>query len=310
MALFGLVRRPIALAPMGGGPGTPALAAAVSEAGGLGVLASGYKTAAQVQDDMDALRARTAAPFGVNVFVPNRQPVDQPALDAYLARLAAEGHAVGNATWDDDGIDAKIECLLAQAEPVACVSFTFGLPPGGALRDLRRAGTRVVVTVTTIEEGEAAVAAGADALCAQGFEGGAHRGSFDDTRGSENDIGLLALLGGLRRRFDVPLIASGALMDGRDIAAVLVAGADAAQLGTAFLRCPEAGTNPTYARALAEVTQPTAITRAFSGRRARGIVNPFLAAHPDAPSAYPQLNNATRGLRRAAADAGDPSALS
>src|SRR4051812_3880548 len=137
MALFGLVRRPIVLAPMGGGPGTPALAAAVSEAGGLGFLAAGYKSAAQVQADIDALRARTAAPFGVNVFVPNRQPVDQPAVDAYLARLAAEGHAVGDATWDDDDIDAKIECFLAQAEPVAFVSFTFGLPPEGALRELQ-----------------------------------------------------------------------------------------------------------------------------------------------------------------------------
>src|SRR4051812_41800852 len=128
MALFGLVRLPIVLAPMGGGPGTPALAAAVSDAGGLGFLAAGYKTAAQVDDEIDAVRARTSAPFGVNLFLPNRAPVDQAALDAYAARLAAEGYAVGDAAWDDDDYDAKVACLLARPETVAFVSFTFGCP--------------------------------------------------------------------------------------------------------------------------------------------------------------------------------------
>jgi nitronate monooxygenase len=148
-------------------------------------------------------------------------------------------------------------------------------------------------------------------LCVQGFEAGAHRGSFDDTADDANDIGLLALLGAARRAVALPLVASGALMDGTDVAAVLVAGADAAQLGTAFLGCPEAGTDPTYLAALENGSATrTAITRAFSGRRARGIVNQFMVEHPHAPSAYPQVNNATRPIRRAAAAGGNARAMS
>ena len=151
-----------------------------------------------------------------------------------------------------------------------------------------------MVTITNPEDASLAVERGVDALCVQGIEAGAHRGGFtDDER--DDGYGLLALLRGVGEQANVPLVAAGAVMDGRDLAAVLVAGADAAQLGTAFLRSPESGANEKYKAALADAAfTTTAITRAFSGRRARGLVNQFMVDHPSAPSAYPQINSATR----------------
>jgi nitronate monooxygenase len=296
---------------MGGGPGTPALAAAVSNAGGLGFLAGGYRSAAELAADIEATRALTDRPFGVNLFVPGA-PVEDLAVVEYVASLhddaARYGVEVGAPTFDDDDYPAKFELLATQ--PVAVVSFTFGCPSPIEIDRLHDVGTRALVTVTTPAEASVAAASGADGLCLQGFEAGAHRGSWDDTHGDANDYGVLALVAAARD-LDVARIAAGGVMDGRDVAAVLTAGADAAQLGTAFLACPEAGTHATYRAALVRPPSPTtAITRAFSGRRARGIVNRFMTEHADAPSAYPQVNNATRALRRAAAAAGDPDAMS
>lgn len=310
-ALWGLCEHPIVLAPMGGGPGTPALAAAVSNAGGLGFLAGGYRSAAQLEADIAATRALTDRPFGVNLFVA-KPATEDLRIVAYVAGLRGEadryGVEVGAPTYDDDAYFAKLD-LLVEAR-VAVASFTFAPPGRRAVERLREAGTRVVTTVTTLAEAASAAAEGVDGLCLQGFEAGGHRGSWNDVPGDTGDTGLLALVGAAR---DLPVekIATGGLMDGRDIAAVLVAGADAAQLGTAFLACPEAGTHPTYRDALvAPPSRTTGITRAFSGRRARGIVNRFMVEHADAPSGYPQINNATRALRRAAAEVGDAGALS
>jgi nitronate monooxygenase len=307
--LFGLVPLPIVLAPMGGAPGTPALAAAVSEAGGLGFLAGGYKTASALREEIAELRRATDRPFGVNVFVPQRAPVSGTTVEAYVASLARAGYEPGKPTWDDDDWDAKLAALVDERPRV--VSFTFGLPPADVIAALQDLDMRVILTVTTADEVDAAAAVSPDALCLQGFEAGAHRGSFDDTRDAANDVGLLALLAAARERVELPLIASGGLMHGRDIAAVLVGGAHAAQLGTAFLRSPEAGTHPVHRAALdSPSSRDTAITRAFSGRRARGIVNRFMVEHPDTPSAYPQVNNATRPIRNSAGDRGDAGAMS
>src|SRR4029078_1101847 len=172
--------------------------------------------------------------------------------------------------------------------------------------ELHRVGTRVMVTITNPDDASLAVERGVDALCVQGIEAGAHRGGFtDDER--DDGYGVLALIGAVRQRTDLPLVAAGGIMDGRDLAAVLVAGADAAQLGTAFLRSPESGAHDTYKAALAdpEFTR-TEITRAFSGRRARGLVNQFMLDHPSAPRAYPQINGATRPLCAEAAGRGGP----
>jgi nitronate monooxygenase len=311
-ALADVLRVPVVQAPMGGGPSTPALAAAVSDAGGLGFLAAGYKPASAMSDEIAATRRLTAEPFGVNVFVPNRVPVDDGALTRYLDEVRVEadmlGVALGDASWNDDDWDAKLDALVRDA--VAVVSFTFGCPSRDVVAELQRAGSRVVVTITAPEEVPVAVDTGADALCLQGIEAGAHRGGFTDDDGHDG-YGVLALLGAIRDATDVPLVAAGGVMDGRDLAAVLAAGAAAAQLGTAFLLSPESGTNATYRGALTDPTfTRTALTRAFSGRRARGLVNRFMIDHPSAPSAYPQVNGATRPLRAEAARRGDAQRMS
>ncbi|HEX8102333.1 MAG TPA: nitronate monooxygenase [Solirubrobacteraceae bacterium] len=291
---------PIVGAPLAGGPSTVALAAAVSEAGGLGFLAAGYRTPEAVAEDVAALRARTARPFGVNVFAPPGPPADAAAVAAYAATI--EGGPLGEPRHDDDGYAAKLDVLEREAVPV--VSFTFGCPQAATVGRLRRVGSSVWVTVTTPAEALMALAAGADALVVQGVEAGGHRGTFDDD--GRGDLGLLALLQLVRARAgDTPLIASGGIATGQAVAAVLAAGASAAQIGTAFLRCPEAGTVPAHRAALADRDAPTALTRAFTGREARGIENPFMRAHPDAPRAYPDVHHVTAPLRKAARERGD-----
>lgn len=297
---------------MAGGCSRPELAAAVSEAGGFGFLAAGYKTAEQLHSEMADTRRMTSRPYGVNVFVPRPSVADADTVAAYLAGLEPEatrlGVDIGQAVWEDDDWAAKLDVL--RTDPVPLVSFTFGCPTGDQIAPLRRAGSVVVVTVTTPAEAALAAEAGADGLALQGIEAGGHRGSFGDPQGTEDDHGLLALIGAVRATVDLPLIAAGGIMDGRGVAAVLAAGAGAAALGTAFLRTPESGASPTHKAALVDPRFVTTdVTRAFSGRRARGLVNRFMVDHPDAPVAYPEINNATKALRRAAAESGDAESL-
>jgi nitronate monooxygenase len=267
------LRHPIVLAPLAGGPSTPALAAAVCEAGGLGFLAAGYLSADALRDDIHALRERTAAPFGVNVFVPGSADVDEEAVRRYVERLRErEGVEPGEPRFDDDDWDAKLRVLAAEKPPV--VSFTFGCPSPEVVSSLAAGGSEVWVTVTDLAEARIAHAAGADALVLQGSEAGGHRASFVDRVGAEQ-LGILALTRLVARAVDLPLVAAGGIGDGPAVAAVLAAGAAAAQLGTAFLRAPEARTHPAHKAALATET-PTALTRAFTGRLARGLVNRFL----------------------------------
>jgi nitronate monooxygenase len=293
------LEHPIVQAPMGGGPSTPALAAAVAEAGGLGFLAAGYKTVDAVRADVEALRALTDRPFGVNLFAPPAPEADDVAL--FAARLQAEaeryGAPVGEPRHDDDGWAAKL-ALMAELE-VPVVSFTFGCPSRSVLDGLGETW----VTVTTPAEARAAAAAGADALVVQGVEAGGHRATFDDA--APGEIGLLALLQLVRAEVDLPLVATGGIATGPGIAAVLAAGAAAAQLGTAFMLCDEAATAPAHREAIAAGGE-TALTRAFTGRSARGIVNRWMREHEaDAPSAYPDVHHLTAKIRAAAREQGD-----
>lgn len=304
--MLDLLRVPVVLAPMAGGPSTPALAAAVSDAGGLGFLAAGYRTADAMAGDIAATRALTAAPIGVNVFCPDGDPADPETVAAFAARVRGGepdgAAALGEARHDDDDYAAKVERLIA--DPVAAVSFTFGCPDPALVTALRRAGSAVWVTVTSVAEAKQAAGAGADALIVQGAEAGGHRGAFVD--GPERiDTGLLALLQLIAAAVDVPLVAAGGIATGGGLAAVLAAGAAAAQIGTAFLLCPEAGTADAVRHAVAS-DRPTGITRAFSGRAARGIVNRWQAAYTDgAPVAYPEVHHLTAPLRARARAEGD-----
>lgn len=309
MGILDQLELPIVLAPMAGGPCTPALAAAVSEAGGLGFMAAGYRTTAQVVADLAAVRELTSRPLGVNVFVGGGLPADPQRLEAYAVRLAAESAALGvplgEPRFDDDACRAKVAALAD--DPVAVVSFTFGLPPQEAVDRLHRAGSEVWLTVTSPDEARQAAARGADALIVQGVEAGGHRGVFDDDDAS--DLTLLAALQLVRAVTDLPLVAAGSIMTGAGVAAVLAAGAAAAQLGTAYLRATEAGTSAAQREATATQT-PTVLTRAFTGRLARGITNRFHREHgAHAPSAYPEVHHLTAPLRARAREAGDADAI-
>jgi len=192
------------------------------------------------------------------------------------------------------------------------VSFTFGCPEPAVIDRLHDAGSEVWVTVTNPGEARHAADAGADALVVQGAEAGGHRASFRDDPGEDpgGGVGLLSLLQLVHAQVDLPLVATGGIATGAAVAAVLVVGAAAAQLGTAFLRCPEAGTAAVHRQALAG-SAPTAMTRAFTGRLARGIRNRFLDRHSAAaPAAYPELHHLTAPLRQAGRAAGDPGLVS
>ncbi|GAA5069941.1 nitronate monooxygenase [Streptomyces similanensis] len=314
-ALTDLFPQPIVQAPMAGGPSGPRLAAAVSEAGGLGFLAAGYKTADGMYQEIKQVRGLTGRPFGVNVFLPQPEHAESGAVDLYAQQLA------GEAAWyrtelgepdhgRDDGYEIKVAALVD--DPVPVVSFHFGVPAREVVDALHRVGTFALVTATTVEEALAVERAGADAVIAQGVEAGGHQGTHRDL--PENDgagIGVLTLVALIREAVDLPVVAAGGIMRGGQIAAVLAAGASAAQLGTAFLATPESGAHALHKAALTDPLHPhTELTRAFSGRPARGLVNRFLREHgPYAPAAYPEVHHLTAPLRKAAAEAGDPQGM-
>jgi nitronate monooxygenase len=296
---------PVVLAPLAGGPSTPELCAAVSDAGGLGFVAGGYLSAAELATRIDRTRALTSRPFGVNIFFPGT-PAERPQVEKYAQLLARDaeraGVGLGEARFDDDHWAAKLDLLAELSVPL--VSFTFGCPSPEDIARVKQATGEVWVTVTTVDEARQAEDAGADSLVVQGSEAGGHRGGFTD---DHDGLGLLALVQLVRASASAPLIATGGIMTGAGLAAVLAAGARAGALGTAFLRCPEAGTSSAHKEVLANHGRPTALTRAFTGRLARGIRNRFLDEHTDAaPVAYPEVHNLTAPLRAHGRSIGDP----
>jgi len=345
--LRALSRLPLWVAPMAGGPTTPELVTAAAQAGAFAFLAAGYLTAGALQAAMAAVRGPSRGLFGVNVFVPGSR-TSGPEVAEYVASLAPDaarlGVSPGEPAWDDDHWPGKISALLADPPPV--VSFTFGCPPADTIAALQDRGTLVAVTVTSAGEAALAAGAGADCLCVQGPEAGAHRGTFasqvptgggpgpagGEAAGQDSPGGggaggrgaagggaapdepgprLPQLLAQVTAVTGLPLVAAGGLAGADGVAEVLAAGAAAAMLGTAFLRCPESGARPAHKAALTDPRfTATGVTRAFSGRAARGLVNQFMRDHPAAPAAYPEINNATRPLRAAAAAKGDADRLS
>ena len=288
----------IVLAPLAGGPSTPELAAAVSNAGGLGFVAAGYLTADELARRIARTRELTDAPIGVNLFALTETPVDEQAIARYADELGTEARALGvelgEPRFDDDELDAKLDVVVDAK--VEVVSLTFGFPAAVAARL-----ENVWATVTSVTEARAAHGLGAHALVVQGAEAGGHRGTWHD---SDDETPLLPLLREIAAVVDLPLVAAGGIATRDTVAAALDAGAVAVQPGTAFLLAPEAGTSEPHRRALA-ADGWTGMTRAFTGRNARGIVNRFMRDHPDAPSAYPQIHHLTAPLRAAARTAGD-----
>jgi nitronate monooxygenase len=296
---------PIVLAPLAGGPSTPELAAAVSNAGGLGFLAAGYLAPEAFAERLRRLRELTNEQIGVNLFVLEDTPVDEHAVAAYARTLEPEAQAhgvqLGKPRFDDDWLQAKLETVVHGNVDV--VSTTFGCLQAADISRLQRSGTRVWATVTAAHEARSAREAGVDALVVQGAEAGGHRGAWRD---EGEPIPLLELLAAID--VGLPLIATGGIADRAGVRAALGAGAQAVQVGTAFLLCPEAGTSEPHRRALGS-GGTTSFTRAFTGRSARGIANRFMAEHPDAPAAYPHIHHLTAPLRAAARAAGDAGAI-
>ncbi|WP_018155104.1 NAD(P)H-dependent flavin oxidoreductase [Demetria terragena] len=308
---FRRLTSPIMAAPMAGGPSTPELVAAVCQAGGYGYLAAAYKSVDAVREQIQATRALTAKPFGVNVFVPAvLDSVRQSAaVRAYAERL--ESYAVKwdvtmpEPWWaDTDSFAEKIDLLVA--DPVDGVSFTFGLPGRSVIDRLHAVGTSVTITVTDLAEARAAVAQGADVLCAQGCEAGGHR-STHQVEARPNEMTTLALVQALHSEFSCPLIAAGGITSAEEVVAVCRAGAAAAQVGTMFLLTDQAGTSAAHRAGLQDPDlSELVVTRAFSGRPARGLRNAFVAAEDaHAPSVFPVVDQLTKPLRAAAASRGD-----
>lgn len=293
---------PIVLAPLAGGPSTPALTAAVAAAGGFPFLAGGYLSATELARRIEQTAAMTDRPFGVNLFVPGK-PANVDELSDYAARVAAlsrpSGVEPGALSFDDDDWADKLH--LAASGRIPVLSFTFGCPEASVIDHLHNAGAEAWVTVTRPEEAAIAERAGADVLVVQGSEAGGHRGSFLDRGGPSTEIALLPLLQLVSAVTALPLVAAGGIGSGQGIAGVLATGAVAAALGTAFLLCPEAGTNQAARDVLQHQRQrPTVLTRAFTGRLARGIENDFIdELEPFAPVAYPEVHHLTAPLRQA-----------
>lgn len=295
------------------GVSTPALAAAVSEAGGLGSIGVGATDAAGARAMIAEVRQRTARAFNVNVFVHAPARADAvreaawiEALAPLFARFGAEPpRGLREIYRSFAGDDAMLAALVELAPPV--VSFHFGLPAAPRIAALKAAGCILLSTATNLAEAEAARRAGIDAVVAQGFEAGGHRGVFDPAAPDEQ-AGVLPLTRLLAARAGLPVIAAGGIMDGRGIAAALDLGAVAAQLGTAFVACPESAADAAYRAALA-AAPGTVMTDAISGRAARSLRNGFTAwaeahaalARPDYPIAY----DAGKALNAAAKAAGE-----
>ncbi|MBO1901191.1 nitronate monooxygenase [Leucobacter weissii] len=302
------MRLPVIQAPMAG-VSTPELAAAVSNAGGLGSLGLAGQSAAQARETILRTRSLTGRAFGVNVFChrpPRRAPETEEAWLRYLAPLFAElhidpPHALEPvyASFADD--DALLETLL-ETRP-ALVSFHFGLPGADRLSALRGAGIRTLATATSPHEAALVEAAGVDGIVAQGIEAGGHRGVFDPDATDEG-LPTAALTRRLATRTGLPVIAAGGIADGAGVRAVLQLGAVAAQLGTAFVACPESGADASYRARLGDGAATTRLSRAYSGRPARGLVNAFMefCERPDAPRPpdFPIAYDANKRLAAAA----------
>ncbi|MBN3858774.1 nitronate monooxygenase [Paraburkholderia sp. Ac-20340] len=301
--------RPIVQAPMAG-VSTPALAAAVSNEGGLGSLGIGAMNVETARKTLRETRALTSRPFNVNVFCHRPARVDADVnrhwtewLAPRFAQFGVQPPASLKEIYVSFVDDAAMLAMLIEERP-AVVSFHFGLPPQAAIDALHAADILLFATATNPDEAAQAVAAGVDALVAQGIEGGGHRGVFDpDAR--DPLLGTFALTRLLATRFDVPVVAAGGIMDGAGIAAALALGAQAAQLGTAFVASPETAIDDGYRRALiGDGARLTTFTSAISGRMARGLVNRFtelgeLADKPAVP-AYPVAYDAGKALNAAA----------
>ncbi|QGQ97707.1 nitronate monooxygenase [Paenibacillus psychroresistens] len=303
------IRYPIFLAGMAGGPGTVELAAAVSNAGGLGMLGAAYMEPEAIRMAIQAIRQLTNKPFGVNLF-------STPIRDLYIGIQDVQGklneirdtlrivHASDELPVTPNYFAEQFSVVLEENVPV--ISTAFGVLPKNLTRQAKSAGMRIITMVTTVNEALLAEQAGCDAIVAQGSEAGGHRGTFDiSNRAMGANIGTFALVPQIVDSVSIPVIAAGGIMDGRGLVAALALGAQGVQMGTSFLTTIESGAHDTYKEILMKSTEEsTVITNAFSGRPARGIRNAFIEeweASNLEPLPFPTQNTVTRDIRNASA---------
>ncbi len=307
------IQHPIVQAPMAGGATTPELVSAVSEAGGLGSLGAAISAPQKILDDIAAIRKRTGRPFNVNLFVLAEPDAGDPTTRAQIQRAAEliapirRELGLPELTIPTRFCERFADQLAAVREAAPAVaSFHFGLLAREDLRALKARGCLVLGSATNAAEARAWEELGADIVCAQGAEAGGHRGTFIGSF-EESLIGTMALVPQVAAAVRIPVLAAGGIMDGRGIAAALRLGAAGVQMGTAFLTCPESGVHEEYKRTvLGPAAARTVVTRAFSGRPARGIVNRYLELmhpHQDEVPPYPIMNALTGELRAASARA-------
>jgi len=311
------IEYPVIQAPMGGGPSTPELVAAVSNAGGLGSLGAAYLSPDQITDAIRRIKSLTNKPFNVNLFAGGYEAKTHADDPRPMLAVLAEIHEAlalpppALPELPPDPFPAQFEAVLDADSPI--FSFTFGIPSADAMSRLKARDITTIGTATTVEEAHMLVEAGVDAILAQGAEAGAHRGTFAGPFEAAM-IPTFSLVRNIRSAVSLPVIASGGIMDGRDLSEALRQGASAAALGTAFLTCPESGASEAYKQAiLAAGKDTTVITRAFSGRPARGLRNEFivkLEGREDVILPYPLQNALTRPMRTAAAQLGNAGFLS
>ncbi|GID58020.1 oxidoreductase [Actinoplanes couchii] len=300
------------VAPMAGGPSTPALVVAAARAGAVGFLAAGYKTPEAVEAELRAVRGESVA-YGLNIFVPMGPLPDVAAVDRYRRLLQAEADRYGVdlppvRLRDDDHFDEKVDLAVTYAPPL--VSFAFGVPEKGVVAALRAAGSAVAITVTSPAEAEQALTAGPDVLIAQGGTAGGHS-STTSPAGYRGTTTAAQVLAGVRAVTGLPVIAAGGTGTAADVRDLLAAGAVGVQAGTVFLLADEAGTRPAQRAAMIDSgRRETVVTRAFTGQPARALRNRFTDEFSGAaPIGYPAVHHLTAPIRAAAAEQGDAEAL-
>ncbi|HLR54976.1 MAG TPA: nitronate monooxygenase [Pseudogracilibacillus sp.] len=305
-------------APMAGGITTTELVTAVAESGSLGMIGAGYMSATDLREQITAVKEHTAAPFGVNLFVPQAFQREEEAISRAKHELApyydtlqidSNQIAIPTAKSIKETYEAQIDVVIQ--EEVSVCSFTFGVPDEVIIKRLQANGITTIGTATTVEEAKVIEEKGLDLMVLQGSEAGGHRGSFIET--PSPSIGLMALLAQTKEVVSIPIIASGGLMDKQGIKAAFFLGASYVQLGTAFLLTAESGAHPLHKKKIVETPgEYTVVTSVFSGKKARGIYNTFIdeMEGKDISLAYPVLNALTQPIRKEAKQINDVELMS
>ncbi len=314
------IKYPIIQAPMAGGITTSKLVAAVSNSGGLGMIGAGYLTPAQLREQIREVKQLTLNHFGVNLFVPNEFNVQKEKIE-FSAQLLQPIRSQLNIEKDQSEIPNSQSYLksfyeqvsVLMEEEVPMCSFTFGIPPESVITELKKQQIILIGTATTVNEAVEVEKSGMDFVVVQGCEAGGHRGNFLNGH-QESLIGLMSLIPQAVDAVKIPVIAAGGIMDGRGLTASLSLGAKGVQMGTAFLTCVESGAHPLHKDAILHSTEDkTALTRAFSGKWARGIKNQFISEMDEYETSfpdYPVQNSLTQPIRKVSALQNNPEYMS